>query len=700
LRLLLSWVRDFVAVTAGPEEIAQVLSMRGFELAGIDEAPDGAAGDAVLDLEITANRPDCLSVLGLARELAAAYELPVRQPGSSGLERSPLSRVDANADLDVEIRDPELCPRYAAAVAEVQVGPSPVWLARRLQACGVRPINNVVDLSNYVMLELGHPTHAFDLARLGGETLVIRRARAGERVTTLDAVERRLSPEMLVIADAERPQAVAGVMGGAASEVRPSTTLVALESAYFKPVSVRRTAKALGLKTEASARFERGADIAAPVPALERLVGLLARIGAGRSRGSVIDRYPSARAPLDVTLRASRIERVLGREVGLEEVVRILTALGFGLEAAQARDRVDQMVWTVRIPSWRVDVTREIDLIEEVARHVGYERLPSTFPELSRLEQGLAPRIQRQRMVRRVLVAAGFSEAITFTFIDRAAALPFAPPDAIVPIANPLSESFAVLRPSMLPGLIASLGHNRRRGRDDVRLFELGSRFSVEGGEQRAVGIAAVGAGSVPHWSGATRSLDFFDLKGVVECVCEAFGVVPRFDPAALPFFVPGRTATVTTEQDGAVVALGVVGQVQASIAAAHEVVGGDEVYAAELDLDGLTRVAASRDDVRVEPLPRHPSVVRDLSIVLDDALPAAKVRGTIWSAAPDILACVREFDRYRGKSIPEGTVSLSLRLTFRSPTRTLTDAEVQEGVGTIVGALERAHGAVLRGER
>jgi phenylalanyl-tRNA synthetase beta chain len=698
LRVLVSWLRDFVDVPVPPAELARVLSMCGFEVAAIEPAPtlarppDPAAGDqpdAVIDFEITANRPDCLSVVGLAREAATAFDRPLREgpsapPDGTGV----IVRTETTAEvpgLTVTVEAPDLCPRYAAAVAEVRVGPSPRWLASRLEAAGVRPINNVVDVTNYVLLETGHPMHAFDLERLGGGALRIRRARAGERLQTLDGDERTLAGEMLVIADATRPQAVGGVMGGASSEVSSSTRLVALESAYFQPASVRRTAKQLGLKTEASTRFERGADIDAPLAALARSGDLLARIGAGRIRGALIDCYPVPRVAGAVRLRRERITHLLGQIVEDRSVERILRGLGFRVAAHPEG-------WEVGVPSWRIDVSREVDLIEEVARHHGYDRLPATFPALRGAPAAPDPRILRGRLLRHVLTAAGFTEAITYAFIEKGAAAPFAGDEDVVPIAHPLSEKFAVLRPSLLPGLVEALAHNRRRASHDVRMFEIGACFSRDRGERRGLALAWTGAASPEHWSGTTRTVDFFDVKGVVERLCETLRVAPRFEPAPVPHLVAGRASVVRCGETR----LGAFGLLVPSLAEARDVPAGDAVWVAELDLEEVARVA-SRDEIESSPPPRFPSVVRDLSIIVSETLPSELVRGAIRAAAPGTLVRLAEFDRYRGQAVPEGRVSLSFHLTFRSPDRTLTDTEVQQAMDGIVAALAREHGAVQR---
>ena len=688
MRLVLSWLREFVDVPASAQDIADTLGLRGFEVASLDTLPDS---DAVIDFEITANRPDCLSVLGFAREVATAYDRPITLPSADADAAIPLKRMSVGESdrVKVTLEDPELCPRYAAAVATVTMGPSPAWLASRLQAAGVRPISSIVDITNYVNLEIGQPMHAFDLARLAGAEIRIRRARPGETMTTLDGVGRKLDPDMLVIADRDRAQAIAGVMGGAASEVSTGTTTIALESAYFKPASVRRTSKRLGLKTEASTRFERGADISAQVVAIERAMALIERIGAGQAVGPAIDCYPRPRGPVQLHLRRDRLARLLGSAVADADVERILRRLG--LQVSPSADG-----WDVAAPTFRVDLLREVDLIEEVGRHVGFDRLEPTFPVLTTAAPPPDPRISRDQLVRRVLTAAGLSEAMTFGFIEAKAVEAFSATP--IAVANPLSASFDTLRPSLVPGLVDAVAHNRRHGRRDVGLFEIGARFAADG-ETRGVGLAWTGNAAFDHWSGGSRDVDFFDAKGLVEALCEALTVPIRFEPAPDPFLVPGQAASVVAQGSPGDVRVGIVGQVTAAITAPRDLPRQDRVFVAELDLDALARVRAATDDA-TRPLPRHPFVVRDLSVVVADTLPAEIIRGTIQAAGRDAaapLVTVRFFDRYQGAGVPQGSVSLSVRLTFQAADRTLTDGEVQQSVDTILAALVREHGAIQR---
>ena len=685
MRIVYNWLREIVPVPDGVEIVAREISLRGFELAAVEQGRE-----PVIDFEITANRPDCLSHVGIAREASAIWGVAMKS-GSGTRDRGSDRIPDSGQripELDVLIEAPDLCPRYCAQVFQVRVASSPPWLQQRLEAAGVRPINNIVDVTNYVMLEIGQPMHAFDFERLAQRRIVVRRARAKESIRTLDGVDRRLDEDMLVIADAERPIAVGGVMGGADSEISTATTTIALESAYFEPTSVRRTSKRLGLKTEASARFERGGDVELPATAIARAAELFAQIGAATPVSPTVDQYPAPRERRQLQLRSSRIARLLGQVVPADDVPRYLAPLGFEVVASNGDG-----TWDVTVPSFRVDVLREEDLIEEVGRHYGFDRLPVRFPPLEAAQAPPDPIVVRDRLIRQTLTAAGFSEAMTFAFIERHAALPFCEP-AVEPTAiqNPLSEKFAVLRPSLLPGLIDSCAHNRRRGRKDIQLFEIGSRFGSSG-EGRAVAFAWMGAATLPHWSGASRSVDFFDAKGTVELLCRAFGAgAIDVAPSHATYLARGRAAEVSSGGTR----LGLVGQLVPTIGEARGLVAGEDVYVGEIDLEALARVAAG-DNLRAQSLPRYPSIVRDISIVVDETLPAAAVRGTIRATAPFTLVSISEFDRYQGKGVPEGRVSLSLRLTFRDLDRTLTDDEVQAATERIVDALRSAHSAEQR---
>jgi phenylalanyl-tRNA synthetase beta chain len=703
MKVLLSWLRDFVDVPAGPEEIAARMSVRGFAVEGLERLADG---DAVIDFEVTGNRPDCMSVSGMAREVATAFGLQVRRPavstslrradqgeGGPALHLASLKTVE-RGDIDIVIENSELCPRYAGAVADITIGPSPEWMQARLRLAGVRPTSNIVDITNYVLLELGQPMHAFDQARIGGGQIRVRTARHGETLLTLDGKQRELSPDMLVIADAERAVAVAGVMGGGDSEVTSDTKTIVFESAHFDALSVRRTSKALGLKTEASMRFERGTDPRLPVTAMERACALVEMIGAGTARGTVVDRYPVRIEPIVLKLRRERIAGLLGVAIPDTDVRRVLEALGFALRESDGG-------WDVTVPTRRVDVTREVDLIEEVARHCGFDRIPTTFPALTVAPPPVDPRITRTRQLRALATGQGFSEAVTFGFTSGPAAEAFATGETIVPIKNPLSEAFAVLRPSLLPGLVESAGRNVRRGQRDVQLFEIGNRFTKQSGETQALAFVWTGAGRRQHWSERTREVDFFDATSLVSAVADGLDATVLFKPLKTPpaFLVAGQAAEVIAlakdSSAQSAMPVGLVGRLTPDVGELLGLPAEVPAYVAEVAIEPLARFR--RTSLKASAPPRFPSVDRDISILLDDTTPAQSVRETVRALAIPHLADLREFDRYAGKGIPEGKVSLSLRLTFRSPDRTLTDAEVQSAMDTVLNALKEKHGVVQR---
>ncbi|MDP3720638.1 MAG: phenylalanine--tRNA ligase subunit beta [Acidobacteriota bacterium] len=703
MKVLLSWIREFVDVPESAEDIGTLMSVRGLALEGLDPHGD----DVVMDFDVTANRPDCLSMIGIAREIATAYNRPLRSEGDGFSRRHPAGaetpalRTSTDA-IPVTIEAPDLCGRYVGAIADVTVGPSPQWLQDRLSACGIRPISNVVDITNYVLLELGQPMHAFDLDKLAGPGIVVRRAKPGESITTLDGKKRTLTSDMLVIADTARAQAIGGVMGGAESEVSATTTRIVFEAAHFTPSSVRKTSKTLGLKTDASTRFERGMDVTAPARAMARACQLLEQIAAGKAAGTIEDVYPAPQPATSLVLERAGVSGLLGMDVPDANVERILRSLGFDVRSASAKASTPAEAaadgsaghagWSITAPAWRVDIKRPVDLIEEVGRHHGFEHLPSTFPGVQQAPASSDPRIVRDRRVRTALLGMGYSEAITFAFIEAVAAEPFLSSttlgaggrEAPVALANPLSEKFAVMRPSLLPGLIDAVSHNRRHGRRDVQLFEIGTRFSPRG-ESRGAAFAWTGLATADHWSGARREVDFFDVKGVIEQLAAVSLVTPAFAETDVPYLVKGRAAGVVVNGQH----VGVVGLLAPSVADRRDLPTGDEVYVAEINLDLLTAQAPA-GTLRANALPRFPWVVRDVSILVDDALSAGTVRGTIRSAAPGTLIDIREFDRYQGKGIPDGKVSLSFRLTFQSPERTLTDEEVQAGMQHIIDALTR----------
>jgi phenylalanyl-tRNA synthetase beta chain len=644
----------------------------------------------------------------------------------------------------VRIEDEDLCPRYAARVVRgVKSAPSPEWLVKRLQAIGQRPINNVADVTNFVMHETGQPLHAFDLSTLEEKRIVVRRARAGEKLKTLDGVERELDGQMLVIADASRAVAVAGVMGGEETEISASTADVLVESAYFDPQSVRRTSKLLGLQTEASYRFERGVDYEGVRRAQDRCVALICELAGGTATEDAVDVYPKRIAPPTVYLRPRRVEELTGLSVPAEESVRILRSLGFepvghgrgggdggsvdegradkNALSSDAADAGDGAKLFFGVPTWRTDVSIEEDLVEEVARVYGYEKIGEALPPSPVTGEYLAGD-RRRRAARQVLAASGFDEAINISFIDESGATAEAGEagetgggsrfevlpgllnesggegeSAFVRLSNPIVEGARLMRPTLLPGLLESVRHNFNRGTRSVRLFETGRVFATnaEGGARptEVEAFALVGTGQALEEGRATaRELDFYDLKGALESAADAMRVGGRleFESASVRHLREGQSARVTL--DGALV--GTPGRLSEEAAASYKF--RQPVYVAEVSLSAL--LASREEPARYTPLPRFPSVVRDVSLVADRRADYGRMRRAVLSLGMEECRDVSLVDVYEGKEMPEGKRSLTLRVEYRSDERTLRDEEADEMHARVVAALEEEFGAQLRG--
>jgi phenylalanyl-tRNA synthetase beta chain len=675
MKVPLSWLAEFVDVPVEPRRLAEDLTLAGLAV----DAVEPVGKDTVLDLDITTNRVDCMNVYGVAREVSVLYKTRLRPLDVSFTEAGePAARA-----VRVEVEAPDLCPRFCARVLDVRIGPSPQWVRDRLEAVGVRPINNVVDLTNYVMMEMGHPSHAFDLAKVPEGRLVIRWARAGERVTTLDGVERVLAGRVGVVAGPQAPLALAGIMGGASSEVSDTTRTVALEAAYWDPLSVRRAGKALGMHTEASHRFERGADPEGPVAATARIAHLVQKTGAGSARPGLIDQRPAPVARRILALRVPQIRRVLGAEVPAAEARGILLGLGFVVSEPRGE------TMTAEVPTWRSDVSREVDLVEEVGRHHGLSRIPGTLPPGGGVE-GLRPAQAMERGVREVLVGAGLVEVINYAFVADAAA----GGASRVRLENPLAEDQGALRDALvMPGLLSTLRSNLRRGTRDVRIFELGRVFLPSSGapaEERRLGLLMTGAATI-HWSERRRALDFFDAKGVLEVLGRRVGRLD-FEAASSPpgHLHPGKAARILWNGQE----LGYVGALHPDVAEAWEL--REETLVAELNLEPI--LAAPPAPPRFEPLARFPAVGRDVSIFCEESLSAAELERTVREAAGPLLRSVTVTGRYQGSQVPAGKVGLTLSLVYHDPSRTLTGEEVQSSVDAVVKGL-RSRGAEIRGE-
>jgi phenylalanyl-tRNA synthetase beta chain len=657
---------------------------------GADLAQALSLADTVLEVAVTPNRPDCLSVLGLAREVAALLHVPLRHPE---VLVEPTARKIAD-EAKVTILDPVGCPRYAARlVVDLTVRPSPFWMRRRLMLAGLRPINNLVDVTNYVLLEFGQPLHAFDFKHLKGGEIVVRRpskeelARGG--FTTLDGQVRELTPDTLLICDAENPVALAGVMGGLASEVTAATRRVLIESAYFNPGAIRRTAKRLGLSTEASYRFERGVDPDGVIHALERATQLMCQVGGGRALAGRLDEYPAPISRPRLNLRVSRANQVLGTAFPHKEMAALLRRLHLPAEVRDA-DTLE-----VQVPSFRGDLEREIDLIEEIARLAGFEQIPVTLPRGAVAAARPGPEVRLQEEARQLLLGLGFFETITYAFqSERLERLPGESPAAgPLRLANPLSEEQAVLRTSLLPGLLEVLRKNALQQVQDVRVFELSKVFLPEAGqtlprEEFWLAGALCGAREEPSWLAPRENVDFFDLKGAVETLLEGL-LIPEVDfrGEELPRYL-ARGAKVYS----GVRELGVLGELRPEMAEVMDLKG--PVWVFNLNFGALALAAAPP---LFTPLPRYPAAYRDLALVLPAEVPAARVVKALYQHGRPWLVEARLFDVYTGDQIPPGKRSLAFSLTYRDPERTLTDDLVNRRHQALVAALEKELGAELR---
>ena len=643
--------------------------------------------DVVFELEITPNRPDCLSLIGVAREIRAETGNPLKLP-TVDLKESEFNIHDLTS---VTINDPDLCPRYAARVIQgVKVGESPAWLQQRLESVGVGVINNIVDITNFVLMEYGQPLHAFDYHKLTENRIVVRRATDGEQITTLDEVDRELAPDMLVIADAEKPVALAGVMGGYDSEITETTCDVLLESAYFNPSSIRATAKALGVSTEASYRFERGADPGAVPAALDRAAQLIAELAGGTVCEGVVDVYPGQQPLTQIQLRPERVNFVLGTALEAMEMAQILSRLGFDVDAAGD-------VYEVTVPTFRSDVTREVDLIEEIARVYGYDNIPTTLPKGDIPVPAPNPKTEVRGRIKDFLLAAGMMEAINYSFcapncLDKIRLEVDSPLRDATPLRNPLSPEMSVLRTTLMPGLLENAQHNRNHQIDTIALFEIGSVFVRDGEEKEPERVTGILAGQIGEgiYSNPYRHPDFFDIKGLVEGVLEVCGIVNyTLQKTKAPTFHPGRNAEVLLDDRR----IGTFGEAHPEVLENYDLPY--KAYLFEFDLEGL--VDAATFAKRFEPISIYPKVVRDLAIVVDKGTLSDMPTELIYMTGGDAVESVRLFDVYEGEQVPEGKKSLAYTVTYHSATETLTDKAVNALHDKVVKRLNQKLGAELR---
>ena len=691
MKVVYNWLKEFVDITVPAAELRSRLSLAGVAIDAIEDTPAGP----VLDAEVTANRPDCLGHYGIAREVAAIYRLPV----TALRPRLKESAEKVTAATRVEIEAPDLCGRYVARVmCGVKVQPSPDWLRQRLEAIGEKSINNVVDVTNYVMLELGQPMHAFDLDKIAEKRIVVRRARAGEKIRTLDGAERMLGKEMCVIADAVRPVAIAGVMGGAESEIGFATRNILIESAWFDPISVRRTSKALALRTEASYRFERGADREMAELASRRAATLIQEIGGGEILQGAVDVYPSRTPAAQIEFAREELLRVMGADIPDRDIEEIVSALGFHpVRNDGNRGAAESLLatWDCRQPSWRQDVTRGIDLIEEVARHYGYDKFPPRLPPAKQAARWLPHAVVLDRLRERV-IGLGYQEIVEIPIVDATRDEIFRR-EGLTPatIGNPLAENASMMRSSGIVGMVNAIEWNLNHGQRNLRLFEIGKVYEMRDGEPAetlVLTLGATGLAAEKTIRQAQRDFSFADLKGDIDRIGE---LENTFDWASTTtsWLNAARSGSVGLRGGGRV---GEAGQIAKRLA--DQLKLRQDVFVAQIELKPfLLAMESAQASRRFVALPRFPAVERDFSLVLADGVRFTQVKEVIASLAIQEVESVEAADLFRGGQIPVGKFSLMVRVTFQSNQGTLTDAQIADYSAQIVANLEKHVGATLR---
>jgi len=703
MKVVYNWLKDFVDVTATPQELASRLALSGTNIAGIENGPHGA----VIDAEVSSNRPDCLGHYGIAREVSAIYKLPLKHISPKPTETA----AKASDAAKVEIQSPELCGRFTARVIRnVKIQPSPKWLKDRLKASGVASISNVVDISNYVMLELGHPLHTFDYDKVRDCRIVVRRAKPGEKMRTLDGIERQFDSNICMIGDGDGSRAIGigGIMGGTETEISFSTKNVLIECAWFEPVAIRRAARFLKLHTEASTRFGRGADPEMAELASRRAAELILQLAGGELLAGVVDIYPGKRAAKKIRVTRAEILRVMGADVPDKQVEGRLGALGF------APVRIDQnrgaegsllAAWECTQPSWRAEVEREIDLIEEIARIYGLDKFS---PRLPAARQGAArlPHYEAETRLRERLIGLGYREILTIPHVAEERDALFRP-EGISParLSNPLSEEANVLRSTGIVTMAGALEWNLNHGQRNARLFEIGRHYRLNGSESVETRVLTIGGTGEAREKGlydAARDFSFADLKGDLDSIGELCGGFRWEDGGAEWLHAAKRGSiqlnTVRLNESRNLTSLGVAGQLARRVAEKLKL--RQDVFLAELQLDPVyAAMRAAKEAQRYDPLPRFPAVERDFSLLLADGTKFFDVAKTIQSLGIAEITSVEATDLFRGKNVPAGKYSLLVRVTFQSREATLTEAQIADFSGRIVAALEKNLGAQLRAQ-
>jgi phenylalanyl-tRNA synthetase beta chain len=696
MKVSYNWLKEFVDVPVSPDELASRLALAGTNIASVETGPHGA----VIDAEITSNRPDCLGMLGVAREIAAIYRLPVKSPAPKPVENTTAKASDA---LSVKIDAPELCGRFTARIIRgVKIQPSPTWLKDRLEAAGVASISNVVDISNYVMLELGHPLHTFDYDQVQAHSIVVRAAKAKEKIRTLDGAERALDPEIPVVCDGDgfRAIGIGGIMGGADTEISFSTKNVLIECAWFNPIAVRRAARSLKLHTEASTRFGRGADPEMAEVASRRAAELILQLAGGELLAGVVDVYPGKRAPKKIMLSRAELLRIMGANVPDKEIEAILASLGFApIRVDQIRGAANSLLaaWECTQPSWRADVEREIDLIEEVARIYGLDKFPPRLPA-ARIGAARLPYHEAETQVRERLIGLGYHEIVTIPQVAEERNDLFRPSDSIpAKLSNPLSEEAGVLKSTGVVTMAAAIEWNLNHGQRDARLFEIGRQYRLLDGQPVESRILTIGATGLARQQGlydAPRDYVFGDIKSDLDAIGTLAGGL-RWEQGGPDWVHATKRGQVYLGKEGRQ-PLGAAGQLAKRIA--DKLKFRQDLYLAEIELGPLyCMFYGVKNQRRFEPLPRFPGVERDFSLFLADGATFAQVKKTIDALNIREVTSIQAVDLFRGKNVPAGKYSLLVRVTFQSRESTFTEAQINEFSTRIVAALEKELGVSLR---
>ena len=697
MKIQLDWLKTYIDHGLSVQKLSDLLTMGGLEIEGRELVDlGGGRTTEVIELNVTPNRGYCLSHIGVAREVGAMIHKTCTLPAPDKQLPKAMGATPVKKKITVVNEEPELCPRYTAMVIEnVKPGPSPKWLADRLKAIGLRPINNIVDITNFVMMEYGQPLHAFDGALLAGSKIVIRRARKGEPFTALDGTELKLGTDALVIADAEKPVALAGIMGGTHSQVDESTRTVVLESACFDPVVVRKASKKYGLRSDSSYRFERGVDLEAVATASSRAALLIQELAGGDICKGRIDLPKTTRKALRFDVRISRTNQVLGTNLGARKILKFLKGLGVTL----GKEKKAGECYRVEAPPSRPMLTREIDLIEEVARLDGYGEVEVSHPVASVSPVHFSKIQTAVRQSKEVLRTLGYSEAINYSFIEEGFAQYFLGTwgdntSQLIRLDNPISEEMNTMRPSLLPGLIKSAARNLNRGQKSLQLFEQGHIFFNKKGKgsHEIACLAALATGPYPNsvWKDNSKPFDFYDVKGALETLAGHFQVALEYRPANRVFLDTGRQAVDVFAKGKPIGYLGRLMPILSDRWALNP-----NTFVFELNLEGLA--AAMPDRTRFQAIPKFPETYRDISILVDQTKEAQEVSDLILEVGKPLIQRVELYDHFEGKRLPEGKKSLTFALSFQSSEKTLTDAEVNPIFDKIVGSLSEQLGAALR---